>query len=585
MVSRSSVELVSLSISVESDPVPPGGPLPDVDSVPPISSSLWNARVDQAQQRFDRALGRYRSELSAALAVDESRINVSAYPALKIQVGDTLEPLPLGDELFLDLFTLYAAGGWRQVEVATTAVVAWSGVELSNLQPREASLPGGIDLSRTVPQAATRFYRECRLLLAEFVMQGIRDVEARVLGDIRARLDAAFDSVTEAVKTFGIHGEVVLDHAGGGFDTRIVPKMTDPKLAAAVHHYLVQLAAARQQVESINARLVMLRAGAPVGSPLPGGIGSGASHGGFGGSDAPQSEAELLPELDKYNRLLVEAGRQLQLNAPWAMVIAAQMTGETGEETMVGLLDTTLADIRDRVTTMRAALDHVGVLDRYLGSDAEAMLAAAYPNGPEAVLVERAMTDVGEGNYEAVHLLCERTLMDLYEDEASAEGIRNVVLGRMIDELLKAHADRETAARERQEARQKAAQANAVLGLLVFIPIGGPIGAAVRIISEISDVAMMLSAAAAYSEQYDDIRRQMAIRLADEGHGDIAALGELLAMRSNLLQEIGLEVLTLMLFRAAGRVRRLKQLLFARGVMQDVQTLMEIIHADEAAGP
>ena len=584
MVSRSGLELVSLSISVESEPVPAGGPLPDLDAGTSASSSLWNERVEQARQRFDRALGRYRTELATALAVDESRINVSAYPALKIPVGDALESLPLGDELFLDLFTLYAAGGWRQVDVATKAVVAWSGVELSNLKPREASLPGGVDLTRGVPRAATRFYRECRLLLAEFVMQGIRDVETRVLGDVRARLDAALESVADAIRTFGIHGEVVVDHVGGGFGTRGVPKMADPDLAAAVHQYLVQVGSARQQIESINARLANLRSGAPVGSPQSGGIGSGASHGGFGGSDAPQSEAELLPELDRQTRRLVEAGRQLQVNAPWAMVVAAQMDASTSEETMVGLLAAKLAEVKDTVSTIRAALNHAGVLGRHLGTDAEAMLAIAYPNGPEAALVERAMADVGEGNYEAVHLLCERSLVDLYEDEGSAEGIRSVVLGRMIGELLKAHADRETASRERQEAMQKAAQANAVLGLLVFIPIGGQIGAAVRIISELSDMAMMLSAATAYSEQYDDLRRQTAIRLADEGHGDIAGLGELLAIRDNLLQEITLEVLTLMVFRAAGRVRRLKQMIFARGVVQDVQTLMEIIHADEAGG-
>ena len=335
MVSRTGLERVSFSMSVESEPLPSGGPLPDVDAGAPISSSVWNTRVEQAQQRFDRALGSYRNELAAALGVDESRINESAYPTLKIQVGDALEALPLGDELFLDLFTLYAAGGWRQVEIATTAVAAWSGVELSDLKPREESLPGGVDLRRWVPRAATRFYRECRLLLAEFVVQGIRDVEARVLVDVRTRLDVAFDSVTDAIRTFGIHGQVVVDHAGGGFGTRVMPKMADPDLEAAVYQYLAQVGASGQQIESINARLSILRDGAPVGSPQSGRIGSGASHGGFGGSDEPQSEAELLPERDKHTRLLVEAGRQLQVNAPWAMAIAAQMTVSTIQETIV----------------------------------------------------------------------------------------------------------------------------------------------------------------------------------------------------------------------------------------------------------
>lgn len=584
MVSTSSTELISLSMSVESEPPFLGGPLPDLEAGKPVSSSLWNVRVEQAQLRFDLALGKYRTELAAALAVDESQINVSAYPTLKIQVGDALEDLPLGEELFLDLFTLYVAGGWRQVDVATAVVSSWSGVELSNLKPREATLPGGVDTKQGVPRAATRFYRECRLLLAEFVMQGIRDAESRLLGDVRARLDAALDSVTDAIRTFGIHHEVVVDHVGGGFGTRVVPRMAEPTLSTAVHGYLVQVGMARQQIESINARLAVLRNGAQIGRPQLGGIGSGASHGGFGGSDAPQSEAELLAELAKQTQQLVEAGRQLQLNAPWAMVIAAQMTGSTSEESMLVLLDTALAEVKDTVTTIRGALNHEGVLDRYLGPDAEAMVALAYPKGPEAVLVERAIEDVGEGDYEAVHLLCERSLLDLYEDETSSEGIRSVVLGRMIAELLKVYADREAAFRVRQDARQKANQVNAVLGLLVFIPIGGQVGAAIRAISEFSDMAMMLSAATAYSEQYDDVRRQTAIRLADEGHGDIAMLGELLAMRRNLLQEIALEVLTLMVFRAAGRVRRLKQLIFVRGAIQDVDTLLELIQADEVAG-
>lgn len=574
-----------LSISVESEPAAPSGPLANVEAGAPKTSSLWNNRMELAQQRFDRALAFYRAELASALSLDESNINVSAYPTLNIPVGDTFEPLPLGDELFLDLFTLYAAGGWRQVEVATAAVAAWSGLEPADLKPREASLPGGVDLSRAVPRAAARFYRECRLLLAEFVMQGVRDVETRLLEDVRARLDAAIDSVTEAIRAFGIHEQMIVDRRGGGFGARQALQMADPSLAAAVHHYLVQVGAARRQIESLNARLIAVRNGAPVGSPQAGRMGSGASHGGYGGSDGPQSETELLVELEKQTRLAVEAGRQLQVNAPWAMAIAAQVTGSTSEEDMLRLLDAALADIKATATSVRAALDHAGALGLYLGSDPEAVLATAYPVGPEAALVERALAEVGDGRYGAVHLLCERALTELYEDEASAEGIRSVVLGRMIAELLKAAADREAARRELQEARQKAARVNAVLGLLVFIPIVGPIGAAVRVISGLSDLAMMISAASAYAEQYDDIRRQFAVRLADEGTGDIAALGELLAMRRDLLGEIAMEVLVVMVFRAAGRVRRLKEVIFLRGVAQDVQTLMEVIHADEMAGP
>lgn len=585
MVSTTDEEVAFLSISIESEPTAMSGPLAHLQLGEPRHSAAWNERVAQAQRRFDGALDRYRAELSAALAVDESQINVSAYPTLKILVGDTTEDLPLGEELFLDLFTLYAAGGWRQVEVATTAVATWSGLPPADLKAREESLPGGVDLVRGVPRAAARFYRECRRLLGEFVMQGIRDAEVRLLAEVRDRLDSAIESVSAGILAFGIRLHTVVDPVGGGMGTRQVPRMADPELGAAVHHYLVQVGEARRQMESLNARLVAVRNGAPVGSAQGGGIGSGASHGGFGGSSQPQSETELLAELDKQTRLAIEAGRQLQDNAPWAMAIAAQVTATTSEEDMLRRLDATLADIRDTAKSVRAALDHGGVLDPYLGADAETALAGAYPVGPDGALVLRAMAEVGNGQYAAVHLLCERALLDLYEDDASADGIRSVVLGRMIAELLKVAADRETARRDAQDARQKASRVNAVLGLLSFIPGAGVLGASVRLISGLSDLAMMISAAAEYSGQFDDIRRQLGVRLADEGEGDIAALGDLLAMRRDLLDDIAMDVLIMMVSRSAGRIRGLRQALFLRGVTQDVETLLDVIHADELAGP
>jgi hypothetical protein len=585
-VSTPGPDLALLSISVEVEPTVPGDALAVMAAGSAATSSVWNARVESARQRFHRAFDSYRAELATVLSVEEEQINESAYPTIKVPVGGRLQALPLGDELFLDLFTLYAAGGWGQVEAATTAVAAWSGVQPADMKPREASLPGGVDLDVTLPSAAAKFYRECRLLLAEFVMQEIRDIEARVQETVRARLDVAIESVAGAIKTFGIHYVPVLRPVGGGVEMQPAPRMADPKLAGAIHHYLVQVGAARQRIEAINARLSDLRNGAPVGSPQSGGIGSGASHAGYGGSDSAQSEAELLAELQAHTRLAVDAGRQLQVNAPWAMAIAAQMTASTSEEDMLYRLDATLADIKATAVSMRSALDHDGVLGRYLGTSAEVALSAAYPAGMEAVMVRRALADVAGRDFAAVHLLCERTLVELYENEALGDGIRSVVLGRMIGELLQVAAEEEEARRERDEARKALSVVDAVLGLMVFIPVGGQIGLALRVITELSDVAMMFSAAFVYAEQYDDLQRMTAVRLAEAGEGDIAALGELLAMRRNLLAEIAMEVLLRMVSRSAGRVRQLKKLIFVRGALQDAQTLMEAIHsADEAAGP
>jgi hypothetical protein len=585
-MSISGPELAFLSISVESEAVDPGGPLALMASGPAATSSAWNARVELAGQRFHRALGVYRAELAAALSVDEEQINESAYPTLTIPVGDRQEPLPLGEELFLDLFTLYAAGGWAQVEAATAAIAAWSGMQAADMKPREASLPGGVDLTVTLPGAAAKFYRECRLLLAGFVMQEIRDIEIRVLEDVRIRLDAAIDAVADAIKAFGIHYVPVLHHVGGGVEMRPAPRMADPELATALHHYLVQAGAARQRIESINASLFAQRNGAPVGSAPVGGTGSGASHAGFSGSDAAQSETELLAELQIQTRLAVDAGRQLQINAPWAMAIAAQMTTATSEEDMLLRLDAALADIHATAVSIRSALDHAGVMELHLGSSAENALAAAYPLGLEAAMVRRAFAEVAGGSFAAVHLLCERTLLDLYENEATQDGIRSVVLGRMIGELLRVAAEDEAARRQKEEGRKALACIDAVLGLMVFIPIGGQIGLALRVVTELSDFAMMFSAAFAYADQYADIGKMTAVRLAEDGDGDIAALGELLAMRRSLPEEIAMEVLLRMVSRSAGRVRQLKRLIFVRGALQDAQTLMDAIHsADEAAGP
>ena len=585
-MSVSGPELALLSISVESEPSDPGDPLAVMAAGPAATSSAWNARVELARQRFHRALGIYRVELAAVLSVEEEQVNESAYPTLKVPVGGKLEPLPLGEELFLDLFTLYAAGGWDQVEAATAAIAAWSGVQAADMRPREASLPGGVDLAITLPGAAAKFYRECRLLLAGFVMQEIRDIETRVLEDVRVRLDVAIDSVAGAIRTFGIHYVPVLRHVGGGVEMRPAPRMADPELATAMHHYLVQVGAARRQIESINARLSVLRSGAPVGSPQAGGVGSAASHAGFGGSDAAQSETELLAELQVHTRLAVDAGRQLQINAPWAMAIAAQMTGSTSEEDMLLRLDAALADIHATAVSIRSALDHAGVMELHLGSSAETALATAYPMGLEAAMVRRAVAEVAAGGFAAVHLLCERTLLDLYENEATQDGIRSVVLGRMIGELLKVAAEDEAVRRRKEEGRKALACIDAVLGLMVFIPIGGQVGLALRVITELSDFAMMFSAALAYADQYADLEQTTAVRLAEDGDGDVAALGELLAMRRGLLEEIAMEVLLRMVSRSVGRVRRLKLLIFVRGALQDAQTLMDAIHsADEATAP
>ena len=570
------------TVRVDSAPAD-GGAAPPLAPADAASQSAWQARVDLARRHFEQALAAYHSDLARALPVDESGINASAYPTLQVKGEHGAFAVELGEDLFVELFSLYAEGGWREVEAVTAVVAAWADVAPATLRPDDTGIAAGVDLRHAVPRAGAAFYRQCRRLLAGLVAETMVEVEAELLAEVRRGLGATRGSIDQALERFGFRDVLVRDKNDTDGAPRQVVRMTDTTLSASVHATLEALASARQRMDYATAALAAQRDGAPVGPPAAGTPGSGASHGGRGGSDAVQSAAELEDVLARATTDAIGAAKALQQTAPWALVIAATVTPGLPEDSVVRQLRDTMLALRARCDVMVDGLARQPRFTAATPAQVDAALAAAWPSGLEAAALAQAIADLRRDDFSGLHLACERALVTVYEDAQAPMGLRNLVAGRMLLELLREEAEREERARVAERARRGADQANAAMNLLAFIPLGGLLGVGVRLIAGLGDLALMLAAAAGAVDSGQAIDRREAVQLADQGAGGIAALGDVLAARAALADEVGLAVLTMGLARAGGRVRAVKHGLVARGLLMDLETLMATVDAEPGA--
>jgi len=516
--------------------------------------------------------GRVRDAYDAYYRAYKDALGRNPVPWVQVDAGSGPEDVVIDAGLWEQLFDVYAHHGWDGVRRVEDAIRQF----LPSTPPKGSAWA-----------AAWPFFLAVRRLLAGVVAAELRNLEFSLTTWVEMRLPTTGKTVQATIDLYQATETVTRSHAGKDeveFERRTYAfgsatqthKLVEGLRKAvegrvAYEKELQRLANVRAQIHELrtiyrkSVRLFNLydRRGKKYAISLK------------------EEEAALLEERARvmYRNMLALVGQRAPLDL---LVVEGLQPGFLAEDA-VGLLGRALFELRERVDALVAAVDtdrsRVSEIltDQNLNTPAQPRTRSA--EGPERIVIDAALKGL-ERSPEWGPLVHEQTLHALVESgQLPRDSIGYVVWTGYVRSLIAVLDERRALARAWTEFWSWFARAASALSLALLITPAAKVSPLMRGVAGVAELATVAHSVSSVTGQLAQLSRLTDVQLLGSDAFSIEGLGrlgELGAFRRNLVdgltQQVAVEMLLVM---AGGRWPAVKQLLIARGVYADLQTLLE----------
>jgi len=530
---------------------PPGG----ADAIDPTGAAATFAGVRDAYDAYYR-------EYKAALGRN-------SFPWVKVDAGSGTEHVFIDGGLWEELFDVYAHHGWEGVRRVEDGI--------RKLLPSQP--PAGSGWA-----AAWSFFLAVRRLLAGVVAAELRNLEFAVTTWVEMHLPATGKTVQATIDLYQAT-ETVTRSQRGKEETEFEQRTYAFGSATQTHKLVEGLrkaVAGRVAYEKELQGLANLRAGIQELRTIYRRSAGLYDHRGKKSElEIKEAEAALLEERARvmHRNMLALIGQRAPLDL---LVVEGLQPGFLAEDA-VGLLGRALFELRERVDTLLAALDtnrsRVTELltDQNLDTPAQPRTRSA--EGPERLVISAALKGLerSPGWGPLVH---EQTLHALVESgQLPRDGIGYVVWSGYIRSLTAVLDERRASARAWTNFWSWFAKTASALSLTLLVTPAAEVSPVLRGVAGMADLVLLAHSVSSVTGQLALLSRLTDVQLLASDAFSIEGLGrlgELGAFKRNLVdgltQQLAVEMLLIV---AGGRWPAVKQLLIARGVYADLQTLLE----------
>ena len=534
------------------------------------------------------------------------RLTLEVTGATDLQNASDAETIALEEvvfdwELMVSLLDQYILDGWQSID----RIGAYLDAQLKRLRELSAGAPSGgtnIDRNRELAELApwelaARLFRLARNAIGQLVREQVAGIESlaaiRIQANV-AEMQTTFDAMAgrlawkETVTTSSVGARPDIPEEV----TRKTYRLEDRSVASTYEQALKEAVAVRAALDKSFAevRAFQSEAGSTVTKQR-----SLAAGGGYAKA-VESARATLEAENKKAQQRASESKMQLLDNEPILGLVFPALEPEF-EQAMgawegmlhdeIGRIKDTLGELRDHVRQdVPFAVQLWPTVNIEEPPTWAALLALDSPShGFEVELTDRAVIGLSNGQTAWFPLASANTLHELVaREEIETDSLGYVVYVHYV-QALEERLDSEE--RDREASQQFWLNFSRLLAAMSLITLVTP---ASRLLSALSLMGGVVAQAQSFWSLASDVQRVRTLHglAAAEAATTLEALGrlgELLAIRNDLLEGLGEEVVLGLLMHLVGQtnIRLVQRSLLAYGLHQDLETLL--VSDDDAASP
>jgi hypothetical protein len=503
-----------------------------------------------------------------------------------------LEEIVFDRELMVTLLDLYILDGWEpMVEIGT-----YLDAQLERLRSLRGNVPSGgteIDRIREIAQLAPwqparALFHLARNAVAQLVREQLANIEK--LAAIRIQSNVAEEETTFAAITGRLAWKETekKSYVGARPDipeeaTRKTYRLEDRSLAGTYEQALKEGVAFRAELDKSFRELTVFESEVQSSVTKRKSVVAGSSY----AKAVESARATLKEQNKKAEERASESKMQLLNNEPILGLVfpALKPRFESATPAWEGMLYDEIASIKETLRELRENVAQDAPFTVKLSKSVDineqplskTLLALdPPPRGFEEEMAERAIVGLSNGQTAWFPLASENTLHELVaREEVEIDSLGYVVYVHYVQTLAE-RLDQEE--RNREASKQFWLNFSRLLAALSLVTLVTPASSFLRVLANFGAVVAQAQSFWSIASEIQRVRTLHGLTAAEVTYTleALGRLGELLAIRNDLLDGLGEEVVLGMLMHIFGQVniRLIQESLLAYGLYQDIETLL-----------